>query len=71
VEPVDAVSEEVIGEVSVDPLGQFRVSVSEHLLHDDEDVEPTGVSTETYVEDCPVCCGSWAVHVEAPRLDLP
>src|SRR5262249_19009665 len=27
-------------------------------------VEPTGVSTETYVEDCPVCCRPWAVHVE-------
>jgi hypothetical protein len=36
VEPVDAVPQEVVGEVSIDLLGQLRVSVSEHLLHDDE-----------------------------------
>jgi hypothetical protein len=36
VEPVDALSEEVIGEVSVDLLGQLRVSVSEHLLDHDQ-----------------------------------
>jgi Cysteine-rich CPXCG/Domain of unknown function (DUF309) len=27
-------------------------------------VEPTGVSTERYVEDCPVCCRPWTVQVE-------
>jgi hypothetical protein len=26
-------------------------------------VEPTGVSSETYVEDCPVCCRPWTVTV--------
>jgi len=27
-------------------------------------VEPTGMSVEQYVEDCPVCCRPWTVHVE-------
>ena len=27
-------------------------------------VEPTGMSLEKYVEDCPVCCRPWVVHVE-------
>ena len=27
-------------------------------------VEPTGMSVEQYVEDCPVCCRPWMVHVE-------
>jgi predicted metal-dependent hydrolase len=27
-------------------------------------VEPTGMSTERYVEDCPVCCRPWMVQVE-------
>jgi len=27
-------------------------------------VEPTGMSTERYVEDCPVCCRPWTVRVE-------
>ena len=27
-------------------------------------VEPTGMSIEQYVEDCPVCCRPWVVHVE-------
>lgn len=27
-------------------------------------VEPTGMSLEQYVEDCPVCCRPWLVHVE-------
>ena len=27
-------------------------------------VEPTGVSAEQYVEDCPVCCRPWVVNVE-------
>jgi hypothetical protein len=36
VEAVDAVPEEVVGEMSVDLVGQLRVSVAEHLLHDDE-----------------------------------
>jgi hypothetical protein len=27
-------------------------------------VEPTGMSTEQYVEDCPVCCRPWTVNVE-------
>ncbi len=27
-------------------------------------VEPTGMSAEQYVEDCPVCCRPWVVHVE-------
>ena len=26
-------------------------------------VDPTGPSAETYVEDCPVCCRPWVVHV--------
>ena len=25
--------------------------------------DPTGPSSETYVEDCPVCCRPWVVHV--------
>ncbi|HUM09676.1 MAG TPA: hypothetical protein VLT82_01890, partial [Myxococcaceae bacterium] len=35
-EPVDTGSEEVVGEVSIDLLGQLWVSVSEHLLNDDQ-----------------------------------
>src|SRR5262249_43364603 len=27
-------------------------------------VEPTGMSAEEYVEDCPVCCRPWTVHVD-------
>lgn len=27
-------------------------------------VESTGMSLEQYVEDCPVCCRPWLVHVE-------
>ena len=27
-------------------------------------VEPTGMSLERYVEDCPVCCRPWVVSVE-------
>ncbi|HZX42381.1 MAG TPA: CPXCG motif-containing cysteine-rich protein [Myxococcaceae bacterium] len=27
-------------------------------------VEPTGMSAEQYVEDCPVCCRPWVVRVE-------
>jgi len=27
------------------------------------DVDPIGASTERYIEDCPVCCRPWAVHV--------
>jgi len=27
------------------------------------DVEPIGASAETYIEDCPVCCRPWMVHV--------
>ncbi len=27
-------------------------------------VEPTGMSAEQYVEDCPVCCRPWVVEVE-------
>jgi hypothetical protein len=27
-------------------------------------VEPTGMSIEQYVEDCPVCCRPWVVHLE-------
>jgi len=27
-------------------------------------VEPTGMSVEQYVEDCPVCCRPWLVHLE-------
>ena len=30
-------------------------------------VEPTGMSLEQYVEDCPVCCRPWLVHVERPE----
>ena len=26
-------------------------------------VEPLGPSSETYVEDCPVCCRPWVVQV--------
>ena len=25
--------------------------------------EPLGVTEEMYVEDCPVCCRPWTVHV--------
>jgi hypothetical protein len=27
------------------------------------DVEALGASSESYVEDCPVCCRPWVVHV--------
>jgi Cysteine-rich CPXCG/Domain of unknown function (DUF309) len=37
-------------------------------------VEPTGMSVEQYVEDCPVCCRPWVVTVErtadAPSVTL-
>ncbi len=26
-------------------------------------VDPGGPSSETYTEDCPVCCRPWVVHV--------
>ncbi len=27
------------------------------------DVDPPGPSSETYIEDCPVCCRPWTVSV--------
>ncbi len=27
------------------------------------DVDPVGASSETYIEDCPVCCRPWTVSV--------
>ena len=27
-------------------------------------VDPTGGAQQEYVEDCPVCCQPWQVHVE-------
>ena len=37
-------------------------------------VEPTGMTMEQYVEDCPVCCRPWVVHVDrsgtGPRVNL-
>ena len=37
-------------------------------------VEPTGMSLERYIEDCPVCCRPWVVSVEragdAPTVTL-
>ncbi|AKF79798.1 Cysteine-rich CPXCG [Myxococcus fulvus] len=27
------------------------------------DVDPIGASAERYIEDCPVCCRPWTVHV--------
>ena len=37
-------------------------------------VEPTGMTVEQYVEDCPVCCRPWVVHVDrsgaGPRVNL-
>jgi hypothetical protein len=27
-------------------------------------VDPVGAHSESYVEDCPVCCRPWTVHVE-------
>lgn len=27
------------------------------------EVDPVGASSETYIEDCPVCCRPWTVHV--------
>ncbi len=27
-------------------------------------VDPTGGSEQEYVEDCPVCCQPWQLHVE-------
>jgi hypothetical protein len=27
------------------------------------EVDPLGASSETYVEDCPVCCRPWTVSV--------
>ncbi|WP_426757185.1 CPXCG motif-containing cysteine-rich protein [Myxococcus sp. Y35] len=26
-------------------------------------VDPIGVASETYIEDCPVCCRPWTVQV--------
>ena len=30
-------------------------------------VEPTGMTLEQYVEDCPVCCRPWVVTVQRPE----
>ncbi|AGC42482.1 hypothetical protein MYSTI_01133 [Myxococcus stipitatus DSM 14675] len=27
------------------------------------DVDPIGATDEHYIEDCPVCCRPWTVHV--------
>lgn len=27
-------------------------------------VDPSGGATQEYIEDCPVCCRPWQVHVE-------
>jgi hypothetical protein len=29
----------------------------------DVEVDAVGAGSETYVEDCPVCCRPWTVHV--------
>jgi hypothetical protein len=33
-------------------------------------VDPGGPSSETYVEDCPVCCRPWVVHVSREGEDV-
>jgi endogenous inhibitor of DNA gyrase (YacG/DUF329 family) len=32
--------------------------------------DPVGVQSETYVEDCPVCCRPWVVHVSREGEDV-
>jgi hypothetical protein len=32
--------------------------------------DPVGASSETYVEDCPVCCRPWVVHVSREGEDV-
>lgn len=33
-------------------------------------VEAVGPTSETYVEDCPVCCRPWVVHVSREGEDV-
>lgn len=33
------------------------------------DVDPLGPSSETYIEDCPVCCRPWTVSVSREEED--
>ena len=33
-------------------------------------VDPGGPASETYVEDCPVCCRPWVVHVSREGEDV-
>jgi len=35
-------------------------------------VDPYGAASEEYVEDCPVCCRPWTVHVrrEGEEVDV-
>ncbi|HVE85980.1 MAG TPA: CPXCG motif-containing cysteine-rich protein [Myxococcales bacterium] len=33
-------------------------------------VDETGASEESYVEDCPVCCRPWQVHVTRDGPDV-
>lgn len=33
-------------------------------------VDPGGGSNQTYVEDCPVCCSPWMVHVQYSGGDV-
>ena len=33
-------------------------------------VDPGGPTSETYVEDCPVCCRPWVVHVSREGEDV-
>lgn len=33
-------------------------------------VDPGGPSSEMYVEDCPVCCRPWVVHVSREGEDI-
>ena len=35
------------------------------------EVDPVGAPAETYVEDCPVCCRPWVVHVSREGEDVP
>jgi hypothetical protein len=36
----------------------------------DVEVDGVGPTSETYVEDCPVCCRPWTVHVSREGEDV-
>jgi hypothetical protein len=52
------------------PLGDGTADVSGTVVcpycgeHCDISLDPGSGPRQTYVEDCPVCCQPWTVHVE-------